>query len=237
MRILALETSGMAGSVAVLEGARLLAEKRLAPGERSAKHLAPAIAAALAEAGWAAAEVELVAVAVGPGSFTGLRVGVTTAKTLAYANRSSVLGVNTLEVIAWAVPPEHAQFHAVIDAQRAQSFVAEFVRDSSGRPKAVADARIVDDRELLASLATGMVITGPGLTKLAATLPAGVIAVPEELWSPMASAVGAIAHEDFQSGRRDDVFRLVPEYFRAAAAEEQWNRKSAAPSPSGRGQG
>ena len=227
MRILALETSGMAGSVAALDGARLLAERQLAPTERSAKHLAPAIAAVLAEAGWTAAQVELVAVATGPGSFTGLRVGVTTAKTLVYANRSSVLGVNTLEVIARAVSPEHARFHAVIDAQRAQSFVAEFVRDPSGRPRATADIAIVEDGQLLETLAPGTVITGPGLTKLAAALPAGVIAVSEELWTPLASAVGAIAYEDFQSGRRDDVFRLVPEYFRATAAEEQWQRKAA----------
>jgi len=85
VRILALETSDTAGSAALLDGERLLAEKLLAQGQRSARALAPAVRELLTDAGWQPKDVELVAVTVGPGSFTGLRVGVTTAKAFAYA--------------------------------------------------------------------------------------------------------------------------------------------------------
>ncbi|MEX0712672.1 MAG: tRNA (adenosine(37)-N6)-threonylcarbamoyltransferase complex dimerization subunit type 1 TsaB, partial [Pirellulales bacterium] len=85
MRILALETSGKSGSVAVLRGDVLLAEEPLEPSQRSAQSLAPAMRQLLEAVAWTPRDVQLVAVTLGPGSFTGLRVGVTTAKTFAYA--------------------------------------------------------------------------------------------------------------------------------------------------------
>ena len=100
MRILALETSGSSGSVAALDEGRLIVERPLAAGSRSAQSLAPGIDSLLAEVGWLVGGVDLVAVTQGPGSFTGLRIGVTTAKALAYAGETQVIGVNTLEVIA-----------------------------------------------------------------------------------------------------------------------------------------
>lgn len=100
LKLLALETAGLAGSVALAEGGRPIIARTLAEGQRSAQSLAPGIRQVLAEAGWQPADLALVAVVVGPGSFTGLRVGVTTAKTLAYALGIEVLGLNCLEVIA-----------------------------------------------------------------------------------------------------------------------------------------
>ena len=85
MRLLALETSGMSGSVATLASGGKPQVVRLPATERSARGLAPAVREAVRLAGWKPTEVGVVAVTVGPGSFTGLRIGVTTAKTLAYA--------------------------------------------------------------------------------------------------------------------------------------------------------
>ena len=75
--------------------------------------------ALLKQVGWRPDDVQLVAVSVGPGSFTGLRVGVTAAKVFAYAVGAEVLGVDTLEAIAAASPDDVAEVSAVIDAQRA----------------------------------------------------------------------------------------------------------------------
>ena len=85
MRILALETTEMAGSLAAMHDRKLLAEIELDSKQRTAQSLAPGMKTLLAEAGWRPTDVELVAVTIGPGSFTGLRLGVTTAKTFAYA--------------------------------------------------------------------------------------------------------------------------------------------------------
>ena len=100
MRILALETTDLTGTVAALEGCQLLVERELNPGQRSAQSLAPALAELWQEVGWKPTQIELIAVALGPGSFTGLRVGVTTAKMLAYVAQAQVLGIDTLEAIA-----------------------------------------------------------------------------------------------------------------------------------------
>jgi tRNA threonylcarbamoyladenosine biosynthesis protein TsaB len=223
MRMLALETSQMAGSVAALDDDRLLVERELAAGQRSAQSLAPAMRDVLTEVGWRPADVELVAVATGPGSFTGLRVGVTTAKVFAYATQSHVIGVNTLEVIAARVPVEVRRFAVVLDAQRRQVFAASFVRDDDGKLTCEESTRLVDDDAWIAGVAAGMTVTGPGLEKLAARLPAGVQMIEPAKWSPTAAAVGQVANRSFLAGHRDKVFDLVPHYFRRTAAEEQWD--------------
>lgn len=225
MRVLAIESSGITASVAVLDASGPLTEQVLEPSERSARGLAPAIARALADVGWRATDVELVAVTSGPGSFTGLRVGVTTAKALAYASGSSILGLNTLEVIAAGMPNNFEQFSVVIDAQRKQSFLAKFARGEDGFIRFTQETTIVDDQQWLADLAPGQLVTGPGLEKLQAQLPEGVVAADRQHWAPQAVAVGQLASRLFAAGQRDDVFTLVPNYFRRTAAEEQWERK------------
>jgi len=85
VRILALETTEMAGSLAAMHDGKLLAELELDPRQRTAQSLAPGMKTLLAKVAWRPADVELVAVTIGPGSFTGLRLGITTAKTFAYA--------------------------------------------------------------------------------------------------------------------------------------------------------
>ena len=104
MRILALETSSSSGSIAVMEDDRVLGESAFDPGQRTAQSFAPAVRRQLEAVDWLPRDIQLVAVALGPGSFTGLRIGVTAAKTLAYAVGAEVIGANTLKVIAWQTP-------------------------------------------------------------------------------------------------------------------------------------
>lgn len=225
MRILALETSGLSGSVALFDdaGANLHAVA-LKSGQRSAQALAPAIHHVLREAGWRANDVEGVAVTAGPGSFTGLRIGVTTAKTLAYALNASLLGVNSLDVLAWAVPASSTRLWAVLDAHRGQLFAAAYRNDSDGRwrredPTSECSLPTVDD--WLDQLQPGDVANGPILSRLAHRLPSGVVAVSDELRQPQAACVAQLASELFAQGRRDDIWNLVPFYGRLSAAEEK----------------
>ena len=85
--------------------------------------------------------------------------------------------------------------------------------------------RIVRCQDWLESLAAGSIVTGPGLTKLHERLPAGVGLVDAPLWLPAAATIGRVGWRSFSAGQRDDVFDLVPRYFRRTAAEEQWDRK------------
>ena len=115
MRILALETSLQGGSIALLEADQLAWQTDLPTDKRTAQTLVPAIREALENLGWSSRDVELVAVASGPGSFTGLRIGVTTAKVFAYAAGSQIIDLNTLEVIAAQCPSHLPPFVAAPD--------------------------------------------------------------------------------------------------------------------------
>ena len=222
MRTLAIETTERTGSVAALADGQLVAEAPLAGDQRSAQSLAPAIEEILNRLEWRAADVDLVAVTVGPGSFTGLRVGVTTAKTLAYAVGAEVLGVNTLEVIAAQAPLGEARITAVIDAQRQQFYSASFTRENHAAMRCVEETHIVDRAAWLAKRPAGEVVTGPGLSRLTDDLPPGVTVVESHDWAPRAATVGKLAVAHYQQGRRDDLFRLAPQYYRLSAAEEKW---------------
>lgn len=225
MRILAIETIDKTGSLAALEGARLLAEKRLEPTQRSAQSLVPGIQQLLVEVGWRPADVELVAVATGPGSFTGLRIGVTTAKTFAYATGCQVSGVHTMLAIGWQVPPDVDRITAVVDAHRSELFVADLVRAGGTMLTGEQTTRVVSADSWLASLQAGSLVTGPGLDKWSAQLPAGVTAIAHELWQPTAAAVGQVGYLAYKSGQRNELLALAPQYFRRTAAEEQWERR------------
>lgn len=224
VRLLALETSGTAGSVAAWEGDRLAAEISLPPAEKSARTLAPAMQQILRQAGWRPAEVQVVSVVVGPGSFTGLRVGVTTAKTFAYAVGADVIGVGTLDVIAHQSPPTAADLWVVIDAHRSEVFTGHYrCVENAWQPAAPPTIAGIDG--WLAGLAPGTLVSGPGLVKLAARLPNSVRAAAPELWTPRASTVARLAAQSYARGQRDDLWQLVPLYLRRSAAEEKWDQR------------
>jgi tRNA threonylcarbamoyladenosine biosynthesis protein TsaB len=228
--ILAIETSAQAGSVALLAGPTLVTQAVLPTDRRSAQSLAPAIDELLRTAGVKPAELGLVATTIGPGSFTGLRVGVTTAKTLAYAVGCQCLGVDTLEVIAWQAAANRTteesigELHAVLDAQRKELFLARFRLEGS-EPVRLGENTIVPAAEWLASLKPGTLVSGPGLMRFVDQIPAGVLITPAEHREPTAATVGQLAHRDYERGRRDDLWKLMPHYLRPSAAEEKAGRK------------
>jgi tRNA threonylcarbamoyladenosine biosynthesis protein TsaB len=234
MRILAIETSGQAGSVAALVGKgdaaagelELVGEAAVGGGARTAQALAPLAKDLLASANWPADSINLVAVAVGPGSFTGLRIGVTMAKTFAYAVGAQVIGVNTLEVVAEQARNGAGRLWAVMDAQRQELFAAKFIASEDPRRLTCGrETQILSQTEWIAALEAGNMVTGPGLRRLGVPLLPGVVTVDAALWQPMAATVGRIGWRDFQAGRRDDVWKLMPLYYRPSAAEEKAVRK------------
>lgn len=236
MRILALETSVRDASVALLEQDRLVSQRILVPQQRTASALVPLMAQQLRAAGWRADQVELVVVSQGPGSFTGLRVGVTAAKTLAYATRAAVMGVPTLDVIAAQVDGPVPRLDVVMNAQRQQVFVASYESQVTGWAP-LGSVRIVDNQVWLATLATeeplgevigirpAELVTGPALHRLREQIPAVVQVSPPEQWSPRAVTLGRLGLRAYRSGRRNDLWKLVPQYYRPSAAEEVWETR------------
>lgn len=231
MNILAIETTERIGTVAAMRDGEILCERELEPTQRSAQSLAPAVKALWAEVGWQPSDVDLLAVTVGPGSFTGLRVGIATAKTLAYCCGAEILGIDTLETIAAAAPSDVDRLEVAIDAQRNEVVMQRFRRGEDGWFVADADdaaSHLIDIDDWLDNLRPGSVLSGPILKKLAERLPEGVTALPPEQARPTAGNVARLAQRDYGAGRRDDVWKLVPVYSRQSAAEEKWAERQAA---------
>jgi tRNA threonylcarbamoyladenosine biosynthesis protein TsaB len=222
VRILALETSGARGSVAALVDGGLLVELPLNAAQRGAQALAPAISEVLRKAAWEPRQVELVAVAIGPGSFTSLRVGVTTAKTFAYAVGAEVFGVGALEAIAVQVDrvASGETIATAIDAGRGEVYAAQFRWRAPFDLECLEAPAVHSVGAWLAGLESRTIVSGPALDKLAAS-GLGIRVAPRELWLPSAATIGRLAAMKHAAGERDDVWRLMPLYLRKSAAEEK----------------
>lgn len=205
--------------------------------------LVKTIQQALAKKEWAPADIDVVAVTVGPGSFTGLRIGLVTAKTFAYATKARVVGVNTLEVIASQTrtaisrtAPE-ARFKSIkvaIDAGRNQLFVGQypFDPDNSELSQPEADFHIEEKSAWLSQIGHDEIATGPALFKMQQDLSDlkssgkdSIAVAPESCWTPIAITVGLVgaanilATEDCQKDEHE-WWKLSPLYMRPSYAEE-----------------
>ena len=132
MLILALDTTTHAGSIAVLRDAEILHEQSGNPESTHGQRLPGELIQACDAAGVKIADVELFAVAAGPGSFTGLRIGIATMQGLAMARQARIVPVPTLEAITVAAPPGPTRIAAWMDAQRGQVFAQIFEREAGG---------------------------------------------------------------------------------------------------------
>ena len=227
MKTIVIDTSLATGSVAAIDGDRIAARTLPTAGEH-ARLLAAAIEAVAAELGWKTSAVELVAVVRGPGSFTGLRVGVTTAKALCWATGSRLLGVSSCEVIARgtavALERHDAPVTVAFDAGRGEVFAA-MVEPDEGSPSGwrTEAGRLVAAQEWLAGMAPGSIVTGPGLALLTDAL-AGrpdLVVASSTAWTPDILDMGRIALLREAAGEADDPAALVPDYIRLSYADEK----------------
>lgn len=225
---LALETSDRAGGVALARGARIVAAAALSADRRHAANLLPAIRDLCDAHDARPAEIALVSVSIGPGSFTGLRIGATVARTLALATGARLVAVPTMEVIAQnaleaADPP--AQVAVLLDAGRSMAFAATFTRR--------ADVYAPDDQPVMTDPAAFLSkcdaecgVMGEGATRFVDVVDAaGLMRLPPELDSPRVEAVHHLGYRRAAAGDLTDRHRLVPLYIRKPAAEEVWEKK------------
>ncbi|MBM3966743.1 MAG: tRNA (adenosine(37)-N6)-threonylcarbamoyltransferase complex dimerization subunit type 1 TsaB [Planctomycetes bacterium] len=262
--LLALETSGRSGSVAILcadtatklvsspllsvEGFSITTEL-LAPEWGSARTLAPAIDRLLRRMELKPSSIDCITLIQGPGSFTGLRVGVATAKAMAYALRIPIVAVDGLDTIALQVAQSLDQTASfplltVVDAYRGQSFVAQYYIES-GIVRTV-QSTFVEDHQAIAKRVSNwltndagstrgsqsLVVAGPGAAKLKKSLDGAsnatemmsenVCWISDGTAIPMADTVARLGWERWiHQGQTEDVFGFLPRYYRSSAAEEK----------------
>ena len=244
--LLALETSGKSGSVAVLhhsDGRLVCDSETLSPDAGSAKTLAPAIERLLAKNFIEIQRLSAIALLTGPGSFTGLRVGVATAKAMAYALQIPTIEIDTLDVIARQCPVASSSFYAVLDAYRGQVFCAKYsVREVSPATQfeKVSHTEIVDIKVLLDRLeerageTQTIDLCGPGCdrirkflaepecgrTEFAPSIAERIRWIDGPETVPNAESTARLGYEKFQAGDVLDPFSIQPRYYRRSAAEE-----------------
>lgn len=227
MKILALESSAAAASVAVCKDEALIAQTIQRTGLTHSATLLPMVEALLQNAGLALSDMDLLAVAAGPGSFTGLRIGVSALKGLAWAMDKPCAGCSTLESMAWQVAHlEGVELCPVMDARRNQVYNARFAVQN-GTPVRLTEDRAISLGDLLAEVKKTQkmqILVGDG-AKLCYTVfqEAGVtvqLAPPHLLYQ---SAWG-VARSALELARQDALTTaaaLRPDYHRLSQAERE----------------
>lgn len=229
MRILAIETATSLGSVALLEGDRLVRSIDEEVPRRHLEWLAPAIQRLLADADWQPAQVQGIAVSVGPGGFTSLRIGIATAAAWARARRVPAAGVSTLAALAAGVEATGA-ICPMLDARRGEVAAALFARDGA-EPRRLRDDLVAPLDQILAWLPVDEQVTfaGDALATYAGGIAAGLgrraIIAPKAQWAPRAVHVGRLAWQRLARGEHDDLYYLWPVYARAPVSENAETRE------------
>lgn len=232
MKILAIESSATAASAALVEDGKILSEFFAHTGLTHSQTLLPMVEQVLACGKVSAKEVEAFAVSVGPGSFTGVRIGVSTVKGLAFGAEKPCVPVSTLEAMAQNYRGQAVTVCAVMDARCQQVYNALFRCDEKGNIQRICEDRAIslqDLKEELCGYSTPVVLVGDGAVlcwrSFGEEIP-GVFLAPEHLRYQHAHGVAAAAEEKIARGETVNDAQLVPVYLRLSQAERELKNKS-----------
>ena len=216
MNVLAIETATDQLGVALVNDERVLASSELLAERAHATELPGALTKVLESAGQTLDQVEAIAVDIGPGAFTGLRIGVAFVKALAFRRRTPVIGVASLDVLAAALPYAQHPVCPLLDAKQRKIYAAWY-DTREGAPRKRSDYQLLTVEEWLAMLPQEPVMllgSGAALYREAITKTLGPRALfaPHDLWLPRVATLGRLGLERLRAGQHDDPSRLVPMY-------------------------
>ena len=226
MKILAIDSTAGVASVAVCEGERLLGSFNVNNGLTQSELLLPMVEALLRTLKLSFSDIELLAATVGPGSFTGVRIGAALIKGLAFGRDIPCVGVSTLEALAENLAPLTGVYAPAMDARRAQVYNALF-RYEGGELKRLTEDRAIAASELaaeLAELSEPVYISGDGYGVLRAAMAAAGLTpseAPPELIPSSAYSVARVAKRKYDAGEYTTDLALSPTYLRLPQAERE----------------
>ena len=226
MKILALDSTATAASVALCEDDRLLGEYTIQNGNTHSETLLPMVESLLGFFGLTVGEIDLFAVSTGPGSFTGVRIGVATLKGLAFGQGKCCIGVSTLEAMAESLGAWEGTVCPVMDARRAQVYNALFYVNQGNITRVAPDRAIAlsDLGEELKNLPESVFLVGDGSNLCYNTLleeVPGLVLPPEHRMHQRATGVALAAMEKIAAGEVGDGNTLTPNYLRLSQAERE----------------
>ena len=233
MPILAIDTATMVSSVAVADEKKLLAELTVQTRLTHSETLLPHIQQVLEMSGVAKKQLTGVAVSLGPGSFTGLRIGLGAAKAIAYGLDIPIIGVPTTEALAWHYPVPNVVTVPFIDAQKGNVYSAVYAWQNGTIAELLpVQVYTLDEALELCQKQEGTVIAVGDMVqkKLAGRedLPANLQIPPQHMLMPRAANVAMAGLARLSQGRLDSVMNLEPIYIRRSEAEVLWEKRQAA---------
>jgi len=222
MKILAIDTTTKTGSVALADDDTLISEAMLNDEITHSETLLPSIETMLLESGLSLGEIDLFALTLGPGSFTGIRIGVSTVKGFAFALGKPIAGVSTLEAMAHNFPDRGCTITPVMDARRGEVYTADF-RWNNIELERLCDDRAVSPEALLDGVRGRTIFAGDGLVRTGEMLKTrfgdtAILASAAD--SRISGAVVArLARQRYFNGETLDPAAFAPVYLRRSEAE------------------
>ena len=228
MRVIAIETATMVGSIAIIDAARVISEITLNARATHSERLMAAIDRLLGDSGLAIDDMDGVAVSIGPGSFTGLRIGLSAAKGLSYASGKPLIGIPTLDALALNMTFSSYLICPIQDARKGEVYTALY-RPGDNSPEKMTDDMAVDPSALAGMITQKTVFLGDGVNRyrelLMKQLGELYNEAPIPLQLPRASNVAMLALKRLEKGDTDDPFTMIPKYIRKSEAEIRWREK------------
>lgn len=219
-RSLIIETSGKVGQVALADEEEILATAQLPEARRHARDLALRTKELLEQLQWQARDLTSVIVNLGPGSFTGLRVGLASAKTLAYAVGCPLLGIPAFQSVAVRIPPNDQILCIIADALQGSIYEQMFKYDGARQWGQVRPLAIRPFDNWKSDLQQGWIVAGPAASVFGDRLPENVSIAPETACEPDAASLLRVAMMEPERWRVDP-WTVEPLYLRGSSAEEK----------------
>jgi len=212
--ILGIETSGKVGGVALCDGEELIEQTAFRSGMVHGKALVPAVSRLLSKNKIAPAEVHAIAVSAGPGSYTGVRVGVTCAKTFCYVTGAHLVAVSTLDAMVQGVPKKYDTAAPILDARRGDVYTCVYQRTANGWQRQT-ELTAEKPQDAVTQLPAGAFVFGSGLARFPEIFAKSkLIAGTERYWWPKAKHVCALGLRAAQESRFEDALTFTPIYLR-----------------------
>ena len=224
MKILGLDTATLCGSLGIIDDDEVVAEYALQREETLSARLLPAIQTLLAEARLDLHEIDGIAVSLGPGSFTGLRVGLSAVKGLALAAEMPVAGIPTLDALAYNLPFTPYQICPLLDARKGQIYTALYKNRAGGFLEQVTPYQVLSPAALIEAIPhQETVFLGDGVEVcrevITQRLAEKALFAPLHLGFLRGTTVAELGLKRIRRGEADDISALVPIYVRPSDAE------------------
>jgi len=223
MRILALDTSTVTVGLALLDEEKVLVEGMWDLGVNHSQVLLPALEGLLRIAGVTIGQIDLFACTLGPGSFTGLRIGISTVKGFALATGKPAVGISTLDALARGAVTVSTQICPMLDAGKGQVYAALYRSDDDGGWEKLADDRLAEVEPFVRTISGEVLFIGGGALLYAPIIKTALgqrarFAAPHQQ-HVRAAAVGLLGLQKYREGELLDLLTFKPRYLRLSEAE------------------